>query len=94
MKQHRYAHWLNLIEHFMYICSLIFQSHRAIGQIWGEIVRQLSDSLMIPFDVVNFANNLNMLVDELDNKHGKLLRDNGVQFGMYVFINCTLEFCN
>lgn len=45
---------------------------------------------MIPFDVVNFANTLNLLVDTLDHDYGKLLRDNGVQFGI-LYLICLSE---
>lgn len=64
-----------------------FQTHRAVGQIMAEVIRQLSDSLLIPFDVVNYANHLKLLVNGLDNAYGKLLRDNGVEFGKNSFSN-------
>lgn len=57
-----------------------FKRHAALGQIVSEMCRNLADSLIVPFDVLDFANELNELVRSLDKDHGQLLRNNAVRF--------------
>ncbi|OWF52174.1 putative N-acetylated-alpha-linked acidic dipeptidase [Mizuhopecten yessoensis] len=57
-----------------------FKHHETLGQIVSEICRNLADSLIIPFDVIDFAKQLEQLVRVLDKDYGKLLRDNGIRF--------------
>ena len=70
---------LTYISHSMTIVTLIhsalFQFHKAMGQIWGELARNLADSLIIPFDVRDYARILQDLVTELNSSDtGAILR--------------------
>ena len=57
------------------IHSALFQFHKAMGQIWGELARNLADSLIIPFDVRDYARILQDLVTELNSSDtGAILR--------------------
>nr|XP_022328754.1 N-acetylated-alpha-linked acidic dipeptidase 2-like [Crassostrea virginica] len=52
-----------------------FQFHKAMGQIWGELARNLADSLIIPFDVRDYARILQDLVKDLNSSDtGAILR--------------------
>ncbi|XP_056023072.1 N-acetylated-alpha-linked acidic dipeptidase 2-like [Ostrea edulis] len=57
-----------------------FKYHRAVGQTWAEIARNLADSLIIPFKVQDYADKLDNLVKQLDTDFGHLMRRNGIQF--------------
>lgn len=45
------------------------------------MARHLSDTLVIPLDVVNFANVLEKLVKTLEKDYGEFLRNNSIDFG-------------
>lgn len=59
----------------------MFQCHRASGQVWAEVARNLADSLVIPFKIQDYANKLRDGVEELDRNLGSLMRRNGIQTG-------------
>nr|XP_034326256.1 N-acetylated-alpha-linked acidic dipeptidase 2 [Crassostrea gigas] len=56
-----------------------FKCHRASGQVWAEVARNLADSLVIPFKIQDYANKLRDGVEELDRNLGSLMRRNGIQ---------------
>lgn len=52
-----------------------FQTHKAMGQIWGELARNLADSLIIPFDVRDYSRVLEGLVRQLNSSEtGAIMR--------------------
>ncbi|XP_069118842.1 N-acetylated-alpha-linked acidic dipeptidase 2-like [Argopecten irradians] len=57
-----------------------FKTHRAVGQIISEMTRNLADSLIVPFNVNDLAEQLQLYVKNLDNKYGRFLRSHGVHF--------------
>lgn len=59
----------------------MFQCHRASGQVWAEVARNLADSLVIPFKIQDYVNKLRDGVEELDRNLGSLMRRNGIQTG-------------
>ncbi|XP_060067563.1 putative N-acetylated-alpha-linked acidic dipeptidase [Ylistrum balloti] len=78
-----YPLYHSVYETFYAVDKLIdtgFKHHKALGQVVSEVCRNLADSLIIPFDVNDFADQLENMVSSLDNEYGKLLRDNGVRF--------------
>ncbi|XP_065943873.1 N-acetylated-alpha-linked acidic dipeptidase 2 [Magallana gigas] len=56
-----------------------FKCHRASGQVWAEVARNLADSLVIPFKIQDYANKLRDGVEELDRNLGSLMRRNSIQ---------------
>ncbi|KAH3853003.1 N-acetylated-alpha-linked acidic dipeptidase 2-like [Dreissena polymorpha] len=52
-----------------------FQYHRAVGQVWLEMARNLADSLIIPFKVTNYANTLNTMTEEFLNSFKTALEE-------------------
>lgn len=56
-----------------------FKCHRASGQVWAEVARNLADSLIIPFKIQDYANKLREGVEELDRNLGSLMRRKGIQ---------------
>lgn len=59
----------------------VLQHHRAVGQVWAEVARDLADTTIIPLDVMNFAREVKKLVDVLKKDFGDILRKNGIKFG-------------
>lgn len=59
----------------------MFQCHRASGQVWAEVARNLADSLIIPFKIQDYANKLREGVEELDRNLGSLMRRKGIHTG-------------
>ncbi|XP_052057708.1 N-acetylated-alpha-linked acidic dipeptidase 2-like [Mytilus californianus] len=57
-----------------------FKHHQATGQVWAEMARSLADTMIIPLDVVNFANELLSLVNTLDDDYGTMLRNHSITF--------------
>lgn len=73
----------------MYICQIVlcgFQCHRASGQVWAEVARNLADSLIIPFQVEDYAKKLKDGVDKLENEFGLLMEKNGIELGNFIHI--------
>lgn len=64
----------NLLDHG-------FQYHRAVAQTAAEILRNLADSLIIPFNVTDLAVRMDQMRDELDEEFGHLLRGNVSDYG-------------
>uniref|UniRef100_A0A0B7B9R7 Peptidase M28 domain-containing protein n=1 Tax=Arion vulgaris TaxID=1028688 RepID=A0A0B7B9R7_9EUPU len=53
-----------------------FEFHAAVARVGGEAIRVLADSLIIPFNVSNYAPGLELCRQSLDRDYGTLLRDN------------------
>lgn len=50
----------------------------SIGQLWAEAARYMSDSLLLPLSVQNYATSLGGLVRALDERYGPLMARNNV----------------
>ncbi|XP_033735883.1 N-acetylated-alpha-linked acidic dipeptidase 2-like [Pecten maximus] len=78
-----YPLYHTVYETFYAVDQLIdrgFKRHQAVAQTTAELMRNLADSLIVPFDVTDFANNLQTLVNTLDSDYGALLRSQGIRF--------------
>ena len=53
-----------------------------MGQVWAEMARHISDSLIIPFDVSDYAVVMDNMAKTLLKNSGKLLKDNGIETGI------------
>lgn len=51
-----------------------FQYHRSVGQVAAEVVRSLADSLIIPFNISDYAWGLEMNRQTLDTEVGARLQ--------------------
>lgn len=60
------------------IMDIGFKYHKAVGQVWTEMARNLADSLILPFNLTDYSNTLKGLGDNLLSQFGKLMDDNGV----------------
>jgi len=49
--------------------------------VWAEMARHLSDTMILPLDVVNFSTELNNLITTLDADYGDILRNHSIAFG-------------
>lgn len=56
-----------------------FKVHTALGQIWTEIAREVTDSLILPFNLSDYALVLEYFGETLLNNFGKVLTDKGLQ---------------
>ncbi|KAL3873960.1 hypothetical protein ACJMK2_037035 [Sinanodonta woodiana] len=55
-----------------------FKYHRALGQIWVEMARNLADSVIIPFNVSDYSLTLRKLTKTLLKEYNKTLSANGI----------------
>ncbi|XP_052275937.1 N-acetylated-alpha-linked acidic dipeptidase 2-like isoform X2 [Dreissena polymorpha] len=55
-----------------------FQYHRAIGQVWIEMARHLADSLIIPFNVSDYADTLNAMTTTFLKRFKTLLDEQNI----------------
>ena len=55
-----------------------FQIAVAMGQFWGETVRDLADSLILPLNMSTYASLLNTFIKQLDAGYGELMRNNSI----------------
>ncbi|XP_076097524.1 N-acetylated-alpha-linked acidic dipeptidase 2-like isoform X2 [Mytilus galloprovincialis] len=68
-----------------------FKHHQATARVWAEMARALSDTMVIPFDVVNFANELLSLVNTLDEDYGTMLRNQSIIFDDFKKVTDNLK---
>ena len=59
----------------LFIC---LQYHTATGQVWAEMARNLADSLIIPFNVSDYAVTLDHLRKALFKDFESLMTQNGI----------------
>ncbi|XP_060559269.1 N-acetylated-alpha-linked acidic dipeptidase 2-like [Ruditapes philippinarum] len=60
------------------IMDIGFKHHKALGQIWVEMARDLADSLILPFNVSDYSDALRDLSDNLLDHFGPLMTENNV----------------
>ncbi|WAR19930.1 NALD2-like protein [Mya arenaria] len=60
------------------IMDIGFKYHTAVGQVWIEMARQLSDEVILPFNVTDLTNVIEDQTDSLLDRFGQLLSDNQV----------------
>ena len=53
-----------------------------MGQVWAEMARHISDSLIIPFNVSDYSVIMDSMAKTLLKTSGKLLKDNGIETGI------------
>ena len=59
-----------------------FKYMLAVGQVMGEVMRQLADSVVLPMDVVDYAADVDMFFVELrDGDIGSRMEEEGLSFG-------------
>ncbi|KAH9494444.1 Glutamate carboxypeptidase 2 [Bulinus truncatus] len=73
-----------------------FLFHAAVAQLSGEMVRRVTDSLILPFNVSNYAAGLETLRKSLDKDHGTKLKEKLDNYNMLetVIRNFTEDVAN
>ena len=65
-----------------------------MGQVWAEMARHISDSLIIPFKVSDYAVVMDGMAKTLLKDFGKLLNNNGIHTGIiltkYKLVACCI----
>ncbi|KAL5009287.1 hypothetical protein ScPMuIL_014868 [Solemya velum] len=56
-----------------------FEFHSAVGKVCGEILRSLSDSVILPFNMSDYADKLTDMYDSLNTTHGDTLRQRDIR---------------
>ncbi|XP_052768673.1 N-acetylated-alpha-linked acidic dipeptidase 2-like [Mya arenaria] len=64
------------------IMDIGFKYHTAVGQVWIEMARQLSDEVILPFNVTDLTNVIEDQTDSLLDRFGQLLSDNQVDIDL------------
>ena len=52
---------------------LFLKSFKAIASVVAELARRLSDSLILPFNCINYATDMKKMLDDLKIKYGTVL---------------------
>lgn len=55
-----------------------FMYHKAVGQIWAEMGRNLADSLILPFNVTDYSSTVQDMVNTFMNRFRQQLQDKGI----------------
>ena len=55
------------------------QYHTAVGKVWVEMARNLADSLILPFNLTDYADILSDLSTTLLGNFGDLMRSKGIE---------------
>ncbi|KAL3873961.1 hypothetical protein ACJMK2_037036 [Sinanodonta woodiana] len=74
-----YPLYHSVYETFYVVEQLIdrgFKYHRAVGQVWAEMARNLADTVIIPFNVSDYSRTLKELTRTLLKDYNKTLSDN------------------
>lgn len=71
-----------------------FQFHKALGQIWVDMARSLSDSLIIPFDPTDYGKTLIELVAKFLGRFRTQLEQNDINTSTCDFALTTYYFIN
>ena len=58
-----------------------FKYHRAVGQVWAEISRRLSDSVLLPLNFTTYAEHLLDEWDRLKGDYGEAMRKQNINLG-------------
>lgn len=61
-----------------------FQYHAAIGKIWTEVARDMADSLILPFNVTDYAVVMQDLGQTFVKTFGKDMADHGLDTGSLI----------
>ncbi|WAR23314.1 NALD2-like protein [Mya arenaria] len=62
-----------------YLVDQIMDRGRAVGQVWLEMIRQLSDDLILPFNVTDLVSTVSEQTASLLQRFGKVMHENGIQ---------------
>ena len=55
---------------------------KAVGQVWGELGRNLADSLIVPLDANEYAASLKKFIADMLAKYGEKLMQHDINIGM------------
>ena len=67
---------------YLLTCHL-FKVHKAMGQVWAEMARHLSDSLILPFNVSDYAFVMDNMAKTLLKDFGSLMDSKGIETGKH-----------
>jgi len=53
----------------------------SVGRFWGEAARYLADSLILPLNASQYADALEVFVEDLEVGYGSLMSENNITLG-------------
>ena len=56
---------------------------KAVGQVWGELGRNLADSLIVPLDANEYAASLKKFIADMLAKYGEKLMQHDINIGSF-----------
>ena len=65
-----------------------FHYHLAVARIWGEVVRDIADSVIIPFDLTIEADDLLVRYNELFGIYGSDMEAHGIDMSKIALRLC------
>ncbi|ELU09884.1 hypothetical protein CAPTEDRAFT_160163 [Capitella teleta] len=69
-----------------------FKLHAAVSQYWAELARNLADSYLLPFNVVDYAGAISDYVDRVEESFGELIRANGLGTSLAFLRDASEQF--
>ena len=67
------------------IQCIITQYHKAIGQIWTEMARDLADSLIIPFNISDYSSTITSIGKTFMDSFREIMNNRGIDTGKQVY---------
>lgn len=70
-------------EHHVLAIDKDLSYHRAVTQLWAEVARNLSESVIVPMDIGSYALHLNQSLGTIKSRYDRrYLQANGVTLGI------------
>jgi len=89
---HAYPTYHTLYDSYLLASEIIdrgFVHHQAVARMWAAVAVQLSDSIVIPYDIRAYAEFLNQSLGSLETQYGTLLQQNNDSFD---FIRASMSY--
>lgn len=67
-----------------------FEYHLALTRVWGELTRNLADSLILPLKGSEYGFKMRRSLDALKNQYETQIEDKGLSFGKSM-MKCSIE---
>lgn len=63
-----------------------FWRHQSVARVMLEFSRDLADSVILPFGVLDYANKLKSSIDNIEDEYGAKMAAQDITFGEYLVI--------
>ncbi|XP_033104015.1 N-acetylated-alpha-linked acidic dipeptidase 2-like isoform X2 [Anneissia japonica] len=57
-----------------------FKRHQAVARVWTELARNFADSIILPFDCIDYANKIRSAINSIRTSYEDNMNDHGITF--------------